>query len=506
MAWWDDAAEAVGSAVGWLGDAAEAVVDTATEVADDVTESATDAVDTVVDGLRDGAASVGPALGAVANVVLGVVKGALHAVADLAAITWDVVRNVGKLVSDALHFNLASVIADLGNIGINLFQIVVLGVRLVTGAYFGKEIGDYFMRDRALTFIRTLIIDEFGKKDGEDILRKLGSGSLHFGLPIAASASIMRADSNSFPFVALQNAGILDLYTLAGLLSFNRFSVTRERTRVVRVDDNGTDMWWLPIHRYAINSFLSSGGTSMRIRAYAQTPYAAAKAMRTAFRKFKKLCIDLNWTPWFHFPSFTTFPTQPCRNVNDFSFLADPLGIDALWFALTTPRNGSPDQDGTPLCIAIFGYAAGNNGLTSGRVIKRGSPLFPQCSGSDTTDACITDIARHMGDFSVDPTDQLARDRPNDPAGCGCTWRDTYPPFFSRVVLAHELGHYFGLTHAGHDGFDKIMISTGDGSSIWGADTWWRMWLYGDAVFTDEDAENTWRFIVKKMPHVLRAL
>ena len=33
-----------------------------------------------------------------------------------------------------------------------------------------------------------------------------------------------------------------------------------------------------------------------------------------------------------------------------------------------------------------------------------------------------------------------------------------------------------------------------------------RLWLYGDAVFTDEDVEQTWRFIVKKMPHVLRAL
>ena len=37
MAWWDDAAEAVGSAIGWVGDAAEAVVDTATEVAEEVT-------------------------------------------------------------------------------------------------------------------------------------------------------------------------------------------------------------------------------------------------------------------------------------------------------------------------------------------------------------------------------------------------------------------------------------------------------------------------------------
>jgi hypothetical protein len=71
MAWWDDAAEAVGSAVGWVGDAAEAVVDTATEVVEEVTESASDAADAGLDGLRDGAASVGPALGAVANVVLG---------------------------------------------------------------------------------------------------------------------------------------------------------------------------------------------------------------------------------------------------------------------------------------------------------------------------------------------------------------------------------------------------------------------------------------------------
>lgn len=187
----DDAAEAVGSAVGWVGDAAEAVVDTATEVVEEVTESASDAADGGLDGLRDGAASVGPALGAVANVVLGVVKGAVHAVADLAAITLDVVRNVGKLVSDILHLNLADVVADLGNIGINVLQLLVWGVRLVTGAYFGKEVSDYFMRDRALTFIRTLIIDEFGKKDGEDILRKLGSGSLHFGLPIAANARIM---------------------------------------------------------------------------------------------------------------------------------------------------------------------------------------------------------------------------------------------------------------------------------------------------------------------------
>jgi hypothetical protein len=246
MAWWD-LAEAVGSDVGVVGDAAEAVVDTVTEVVEEVTESASDVADAGLDALRDGAASVGPALGAVANVVLGVVKGAVHAVADLAVILFDVVRNLGKLASDILHLNVGDIVADLGNLGID---ILVLAWpyppgwvwRVVTGGYFGKEVSDYFMRDRALTFIRTLIIDEFCKKDGEDILRKLGSGSLHFGLPIAASVRIMRADSNSFPFVELHNGHILDLYALAGLLSFDSFRMGRERTRVVRVDANGRDM------------------------------------------------------------------------------------------------------------------------------------------------------------------------------------------------------------------------------------------------------------------------
>ena len=54
-------------------------------------------------------------------------------------------------------------------------------------------------------------------------------------------------------------------------------------------------------------------------------------------------------------------------------FFAGNDGNDALWFAITTPRNGRPVQDGTPLCIAIFGFVDGKHGLTSGRIIKRGS-------------------------------------------------------------------------------------------------------------------------------------
>lgn len=505
MAWWDDAAEAVGSALGWVGDTAEAVVDVVTETAEEVTETVTEVVMEVLDGARDGAAAISPALGAVANVVLGVVKGAVQAVQDGFGFVFDFVRNVGSLANAILHLDPAGIIADLGNIAINVGQAVVWVVRVGTGAYFGAAVSDYFMRDRALDFIRTLIIQEFGQKEAEDILRKLGRGTVHFGLPITASARIMCADSDSFPFVELHNNDTLDLFALAGLLSFKSFRINRERTRVVRVDANGNDMWYLPVHRYAIRSFLNSGGTSMRLRAYAMEAAAAGRAMRTARKKFKKLCIDVGWDTPFHFPTFQQFNTQPCTSRQEFRFFDGGTLDDARWFAVNTPRDGRTEQDGTPLGIGIFGYADGKNGLATGRRIKRSQDSSAVCGPHDITNACITDITRLRSNFmSLDSDRDGVDDLPDDACGCGCTWRDTYPPYFSRLVLAHELGHYFGLAHAGHDGVHTIMFSKAENQILGGGS--WRLWLHGDPNFVEEDVEHAWRFVVKKMPHVLRAL
>jgi len=44
-----------------------------------------------------------------------------------------------------------------------------------------------------------------------------------------------------------------------------------------------------------------------------------------------------------------------------------------------------------------------------------------------------------------------------------------------------------------------------EGNSVIGKGMW-RWWSHGDAVFNEEDVEHAWRFIVKRMPHVLEAL
>ena len=84
-------------------------------------------------------------------------KGAAQALQDGAVILLDLIRNLGGLANDLLHFDLGAFISDLGNIGINIGELCVWGLRVVTGAYFGSAVADYFMRDRALGFIQQLI-------------------------------------------------------------------------------------------------------------------------------------------------------------------------------------------------------------------------------------------------------------------------------------------------------------------------------------------------------------
>jgi hypothetical protein len=54
------------------------------------------------------------------------------------------------------------------------------------------------------------------------------------------------------------------------------------------VDAAGGNVLFPPMSRFAIRSFLNSGGTTMRIRAFAMTPYATAKAMRAAFQQIQE--------------------------------------------------------------------------------------------------------------------------------------------------------------------------------------------------------------------------
>ena len=83
--------------------------------------------------------------------------------------------------------------------------------------------------------------------------------------------------------------------------------------------------------------------------------------------------------------------------------------------------------------------------------------------------------------------------------GSGVIFRDRWPEFIFKWVLAHELGHYFGLAHPGHS-FKEIMftIAEGQGTSLLDAGVF-GYYLESEPEFTLKDARNSWRFIADEM-------
>lgn len=489
MAWWDVALDAVGAVVGVVGDAVETVVDAVVNVVDEVLETGFEWTLAALDRARDGIAALSPALGLVGNLVIGLVKGVVQLVKDVVRVALDVLRHAGEFVNALLHLNLPRMIDALLAILINVGELVAAAIRFVLGGYFAGAVSDYYMRDRHIAKIRSLIIEEFGK-DADAILAKLGYGAAHFRLPITCDIRVMVMDSTTFPMAEQHIAGTFDLFAMAGLLSTDSFSVFGRRAKLVMVDDQGKDMWWRPITRPDIKDFLASGGSSCRLRCYALDPDGVGRAMRTAHNKFKKLCIDLSFDASFHFPTWQTYVTQPCVSLDDYHI----INFNA-WFNANTPQNGDPALDSRPLSVTTFNCPRGVRGITSGRSMLRLVVDTNGCPWDSMEERCMNSIQREI--VSPGLADQSI--------GSGVIWRDQYPPWFGRLVLCHELGHYFGLTHAGHDGVENVMFSLPEGNALLGSGSW-RLWSHGEPVFTDVDVEHVWRFVIKRMRHVLEVL
>jgi len=76
-------------------------------------------------------------------------------------------------------------------------------------------------------------------------------------------------------------------------------------------------------------------------------------------------------------------------------------------------------------------------GDTAGRDIEEGDPA-EGCQTANRTDQCCILV-------------KLA-DEQRQQLGSGVGMRNVYPGFFSKMVMAHEMGHYFGLCHINHNG------------------------------------------------------
>ena len=77
----------------------------------------------------------------------------------------------------------------------------------------------------------------------------------------------------------------------------------------------------------------------------------------------------------------------------------------------------------------------------------------------------------------------------------GITFRTRFPEVGFRFVPIHEIGHFYGLNHDGHDNASMIMWSPKAEDKKIGDALPEFLFLSGEANFTEEDAVETWKYI-----------
>lgn len=466
MGFFSDIGNAISSAAGAVGDAVEGA---ANAVGDAVEDAVNAVVDTAQDGI--GAASewlcknAGVVGCVVGSLVGGVLDGILQGLQELAVGWLAVYRGVFALVGPLLRLDLPGLIKALGQVVIDAVAFGINLGRFVTLGYVVGGIVKHGKRARLIRFVDGLVDERFGD-DPERLAavrERIGLDDGRFGLRLPADHRAFVLDSADVDLWRLHEEEVIDLYAMAGLLSFDSFSLGASHPNVVvtSVGDDGTDNWW-PVTRWTIAKYLESRGESRRLRVYSISERAAEERMDVASRKLDDIGVILDWKDG-----------RTTQAVTEAEYDFDSNGLSTL---LTRPEFDRPRGVNCDL-VALCGFKLDGFGRVAARNIRECEDFPDDCATPGRTDRCCNTIDR--GGRS------------------GVIYRDVYPAYVFQYVLPHEIGHYLGLCHCGHDGFQNVMFRPDVHDFL----DFGLLSFYWDSEphFSLEDGENAWRFIVDQM-------
>lgn len=483
MGFWDDVGDAVSSAGDAVGDAVDSAVSGATDLAGDV-------VDTTIDGVQDGlglangwlcrhAGEVGCRIG---NVVLGGASGLLEGGQNVVDKGIDAVHDLGGAASALLHGDIPGFVGKLGDVVLDGAEGVIDYWRLMLGGTLLAGIRDAWQAEDLRNFVNGLIEQEFANDQPRlaRIRNRIGLDNASWGLPLKAEHRVFQLDSATAPLWQWHRDGQIDLYAMAGLTSFDSFDVARKRTIVRSANPDGMLISARPINRWTLSHYIDSEGRDGHIFVYALADDAVADFVRVAAKKFKKLGINLDWNDGGRFGWLVgdVPAVWPISTLEELTF--DRNTLEQYLIDHKVRENVDPC---TLLALAAFNLVEGL-GQTKGRQWLEGTESHPCATTPQRNDNCCATVT------SI--------------AGAGVIYRDQWPANIFRYVLAHECGHYVGLCHYGHDGFQNIMFSPENDAHLsyfdWGL---FRYYLDAEPTFTLDDAMNVWRFLVAQLPACL---
>lgn len=483
MGWLSDIGNAVSSAASAVGDAVEdvvdAVVDTVEDVVDTVVDTAQDVIQDASDWLCENAGSVGCFVG---NVVGGILGGVLTGVQEILQSIFDIVRDVGGLIGSLLRLDLPGFLKGLGALVLDILGLAVDIIRFVTLGTIVGGIVHKFKRSMLRDFVDDLVQRTFGADPTTlaTVRTRIGlDGSRRFGFRLPATHRVFMMDSQSVPLWQMHNDGQLDLYALAHLLSFDSFAIgaSNPTTVVTSVDEEGNDNLW-PVSRWTISRYLESDGRDRRLRVYAMSRQAVAEKLNVASRKLEEIAVILDWNDGEDYPWFRGGITSQLITENEYNF--NTGGLEVL---LGQPEYQRPANVNCEL-LTLGAFRLERMGRVAGRDILECENFPANCATPDRTDQCCITIRRNVSS--------------------GTIYRDSWPSDIFAYVLPHEIGHYLGLCHCGHDGFHHVMFTNADAAGL-GFFDWGNLSLYWESEphFSLEDGRNAWRFIVNQLADCL---
>lgn len=407
----------------------------------------------------------------VVTVVTAVITVVCHLVADVLAILLDALKFLGHLLKALFTWDkcaLQEALADLADAVARVYELI--------GDVLIRPIVDRVQTYRLRRYVKDLIAERFaGRPDAVTrVSARFNVDTGVFGYPLTCTVHRMFVDSQTLTerfgdvpnLFALHDAGLIDLYQLAG---FDEqcpiFAFTK---------------WYRPRHFALTAPFVPTGGQPAPVLTREQLDaYIEGKGLAGPhFRIYASTSGDLD---------------TRCDTAAQWGRqLGLLLSFDRKDKEVTDERyiNYSPASQSDFLIKEL------------GRRDKRVDPagaLEDLCSPVAVEVFGFTDRAlRGLTDNLIGTTTCAAHnlDADND---SGVSFIDDIPDEIRRYVLIHELGHYVGLCHV--DGFERVMVSGKPGQGdVFTWKTLPNLFLHGGPRFIYTEAQRAWRFIITNFP------
>lgn len=408
--------------------------------------------------------SLGCSLGFVGTFLGGLAKWIAGRGREAVQLTYEAINNALNLLLGALSLNWCRAVEGIQGLLADVVRAIAWLVSIPAGGAGGirdsirmKELEEMIERR-----LKTVTDDETLLEKARERIRL---GNCPFGLPFTVEPARFYLTSRPTPsndprftpvdLRALHNAGVINLHDMAGLMAAcegidqlwdkdkNR---RRLRTEVVYA---GTTT---PVTYRDIDLFLSDGPEAVaEFRVYPIPLRVFDRYLKLAQRKGYSLGIELQWTRILEHEWQSISTTDPIG-------IPDSGAGQSIVFTRLARTGARGDICVVP-AFAGFRYA--------GNISRRGmTGMFPS---------------------TVSNVDES-----------GVTFRDSLPEFFFQWVLIHELGHYFGLEHAGHDGFGLIMWTPDEAANLetWTTESVVEFIISGEPQFTPDDAFKAWSWIL----------